>query len=151
NRFRILVRGVEATAGDRLGPLLDRLRQQGLPNYYGPQRFGRGGETVRLGLALLRHEQPPPTADGRRPDLRSPFWRKLALSAVQSALYNRYLGRRLTDGLLRRVLPGDVMAKWPVGGLFVVTDLACEQARFDRRETVHAGPIFGRKTFAAGG
>jgi tRNA pseudouridine13 synthase len=55
------------------------------------------------------------------------------------------------DGLLRRVIPGDVMAKWPYGGLFVAEDVAREQARFDARETVSAGPIVGRKTFPAAG
>lgn len=139
NRFRILVRDVEATAGERLVPLLDRLRNEGLPNYYGPQRFGRDGETVQRGLAMLHGQK----------TRCSPFLRKLALSAAQSALFNHYLGQRLADGFLRRVLPGDVMAKWPAGGMFVVADQAAEQARFDARETVHAGPIFGRKTFAA--
>src|SRR5205807_3487635 len=108
-------------------------------------------ETVLLGLALLRGEQPPTSAGGHKPNLRSPFLRKLALSAAQSALFNHYLGRRLSDGLLRRVLAGDVMAKWPFGGLFVAEDVDAEQERFDRRETVSAGPIFGRKTFAAAG
>lgn len=143
NRFRILVRDAE-WAAERVGPVLDRLRQHGLPNFYGPQRFGRGGETLRLGLALLRGE----SVAGRRP---GPFLRKLALSAAQSALFNHYLARRLTDGLLRRVLAGDVMAKWPTGGMFVAEDVAREQARFDVREIVSAGPIFGRKTFAAAG
>jgi tRNA pseudouridine13 synthase len=142
NRFRILVRDADPAAGERLGPLLDRLQRDGLPNYYGSQRFGRDGETAHLGLALLR---------GERPKLRRPFLRKLALSAAQSALFNHYLSRRLVDGLFRTVLAGDVMAKWPFGGMFVVQDVAREQERFDRRETVHAGPIFGRKTFAAAG
>jgi tRNA pseudouridine13 synthase len=146
NRFRVLVRDLDPQAGPRLEPLLARLRQLGLPNYYGAQRFGRDGETVALGLALLRGEP----AAGRRP-VRNPFLRKLALSAAQSALFNHYLGLRLADGLLRQVLPGDVMAKWPQGGLFVAEDVDREQERFDRRETVTAGPIFGRKTFAAGG
>jgi tRNA pseudouridine13 synthase len=150
NRFRILVRDVAADAADRLGPLLEQLKASGLPNFYGPQRFGRDGETVHLGFALLRNE-PPPVTGGRRPNLRSPFLRKLALSAAQSALFNHYLSRRLEAGQLRRLLPGDVMGKWPFGGLFVVTDLAREQARFDARETVHTGPIFGRKTFPAAG
>jgi tRNA pseudouridine13 synthase len=151
NRFRVLIRAADAAARDRLDPILDRLRNEGLANFYGAQRFGRQGETVQLGLALLRGEQPPPNPEGRRPNLRNPFLRKLALSAVQSALFNQYLTRRLSDGLLRRVLAGDVMGKWPAGGLFVAEDLDREQARFDRRETVHAGPIFGRKTFAAAG
>jgi tRNA pseudouridine13 synthase len=141
NRFRILIRDADASATSRLVPILDRLRAEGLPNFYGPQRFGRDGETVRLGLAMLGGERPP----------RSPFLRKLALSAAQSALFNHCLARRLGDGLMRRVLPGDVMAKWPFGGLFVAEDLPREQERFDRRETVPAGPIFGRKTFAAAG
>jgi tRNA pseudouridine13 synthase len=41
------------------------------------------------------------------------------------------------------------MGKWPVGGIFLANDPVQEQLRFDRRETVHLGPIFGRKTFAA--
>jgi tRNA pseudouridine13 synthase len=153
NRFRILVRDVvpEARADDRLARTLERLCREGVPNFYGPQRFGRDFETLRLGLALLRGEPPPPSPSGRRHNLRSPFLRKLALSAAQSGLFNAYLARRLTDGLLRRVLAGDAMAKWPFGGLFVVEDVAREQARFDARETVTAGPIFGRKTFAAAG
>ena len=149
NRFRILIRDVGPQSEGRIVPILERLRQDGLPNFYGPQRFGRDGETVQLGLALLRGEPPPLGPDGRRLNARSPFLRRLALSAAQSAVFNHYLGQRLTDGLLRRVLPGDVMAKWPFGGLFVADDLPIEQARFDARETVSAGPIFGRKTFAA--
>jgi tRNA pseudouridine13 synthase len=142
NKFRILVRGVVTEAGHRLPALVERLRWDGLPNFYGPQRYGRDGETGWLGLALLRQEKPSP---------RNPFLRKLALSAAQSALFNHYLTNRVTDGLLRRVLAGDVLAKWPFGGMFVAEDVAREQERFDRREVVTAGPIFGRKTFAAAG
>jgi len=43
------------------------------------------------------------------------------------------------------------MAKWPAGGMFTATDVPAEQARFDRREIVTAGPMFGRKTFPAHG
>jgi tRNA pseudouridine13 synthase len=141
NRFRILVREVTAGAADRLSPLVERLRRDGLVNFYGAQRFGHDGETVRLGLALLRGE---PVSS--RP---SPFLRKLAVSAVQSALFNHYLARRLADGLLRRVLPGDVMARWPFGGMFVAEDLPREQERLDRREIVPAGPMFGSKMYRA--
>jgi tRNA pseudouridine13 synthase len=75
--------------------------------------------------------------------------RKLALSAVQSALFNHYLARRLADGLMRQVLSGDVMGKWPAGGMFVARDAAIEQQRFEQRMIVHTGPIFGKKMFAA--
>jgi tRNA pseudouridine13 synthase len=146
NRFRILLRGVQADADKHLPPLLERLRLEGWPNYYGPQRFGRDGETVKLGLAMLA---PPERGGSGR--VRNPFLRKLALSAAQSAIFNHYLAARLRDGLLRRVIDGDVMAKWPFGGLFVAEDIAREQSRLDARETVPAGPIVGRKTFPAAG
>jgi tRNA pseudouridine13 synthase len=142
NRFRVLVRDVPATAAELAAPILDRIRHDGLPNYYGPQRFGRDGETARMGMDLI---------SGKLRGFHGGFLRKLALSAAQSVLFNDYLGRRLTDGLLRTVLDGDVMAKWPAGGMFVASDVAAEQARFDARETIHAGPMFGRKTFPAAG
>jgi tRNA pseudouridine13 synthase len=98
---------------------------------------------VLLGLALLRGERPP--GRGRV----NPFLRKLALSVAQSALFNHCLACRMADGLLRRVLPGDVMARWPFGGVFVAEDVPHEQARLEARETVPAGPMFGRKMFRA--
>jgi tRNA pseudouridine13 synthase len=149
NRFRILIRNPLPGAPERLQPVLTRIRDLGLPNYYGHQRFGREGETVNQGFALLRGQPQPISEDGRRPNRRSPFLRKLALSAAQSSLFNHYLAKRLVDGLLRVVLQGDVMAKWPVGGMFQATELAKEQERFDKRETIHAGPMFGKKTFPA--
>jgi tRNA pseudouridine13 synthase len=151
NRFRILVRDVDPAADEPLARILDRLRTIGTPNFYGPQRFGRDGETVLMGMALLRGEPPPTLPSGARPNLRSPFLRKLALSAGQAVLFNHALARRMADDLFRRVLPGDVMMKWPFGGIFVAEELEREQARFDARETVTAGPMFGRKMFAAAG
>jgi len=139
NRFRILIRDAQVHAG-RVH--YEAIRDLGMPNYYGTQRFGRDGETLQIGLALLRGEKPA------RP-VRSAFLKKLALSAVQSALFNHILAQRFRDGLLRRVLPGDVMCKIPFGGMFVAEDVAAEQARFDACEIVTAGPICGRKTFAA--
>jgi|SRR5262245_7420594 len=138
NRFRILIRDVSPSI--EIAPILDQIRALGLPNFYGPQRFGRDGETARLGMALLK---------GEPAKVRTPFLKKLALSAAQSLLFNDYLARRMADGYFRTVLPGDVMAKWPAGGMFTAEDVATEQERFDGRETVTAGPMFGRKTFPA--
>lgn len=140
NRFRILVRGASGAA--HAAAVLDRVRAHGLPNFYGPQRFGRDGSTVELGLKCLA---------GTAPRRLRPFVFRFALSAVQSLLFNDYLARRMRDGLARTVLDGDVMSKYPVGGMFVATDVPAEQARFDARETVPAGPMFGKKTFPAAG
>lgn len=142
NRFRVLIRQPENARRKDLPAILDRLRTQGLPNFYGAQRFGRNGSTLATGWDCLH---------GRLKRRLRPFVFKFALSAVQSALFNDYLARRLVDGLLHTVLPGDVMAKRSLGGLFRVEDLAREQARFDARETMITGPMFGKKTFPAAG
>jgi tRNA pseudouridine13 synthase len=141
NRFRILLRGIVEGAGGWIAPIVERLKRDGLPNFYGAQRFGHDGETGKLGFTMLRGDA---TAGPRKP-----FLRKLALSAAQSALFNCCLARRMRDGLLRRVLSGDVMMKWPFGGMFVAHQVETEQGRFDRREIVTAGPMFGRKMFAS--
>lgn len=140
NRFRILVR--DAAKSDSVDAVVARVRGQGLPNFYGPQRFGRDGSTVELGLQCLA---------GKGPKRIRPFLFRFALSSVQSLLFNDCLARRMQDGLYRTVLDGDVMAKWPFGGLFVARDVPAEQARFDAKETVTAGPMFGTKTFRAEG
>lgn len=149
NRFRILIRDAVENALEIATPIVDRLREQGVPNFYGPQRFGNDGETGVQGLALLRKETLP-DSEGKK-IMRNKFLRKLVLSAGQSYVFNEYLARRMSDGLLHKVLPGDVMAKWPVGGMFVAEDVEAEQARVDAREIVSAGPMIGRKTFAANG
>lgn len=140
NRFVILIRDADRAAN--IDAILDRIRAHGLPNYYGPQRFGHDGGTVDLGLQCLA---------GKAPRRVRPFLFRFALSSVQSLLFNDYLSRRMTDGLFRTVLDGDVMTKWPFGGMFVAKDVPAEQARFDARETVTAGPMFGKKTFPAEG
>jgi tRNA pseudouridine13 synthase len=142
NRFRIFIRGADKAHAASAEGVIAKIRAEGMPNYYGPQRFGRGGETADLGFKVLNGQQ--------RQRLR-PFLFKFALSAAQSVLFNRVLANRQRDGLLRTVLPGDVMTKWPFGGIFVAEDVPAEQARFEARETVHAGPMFGSRTFAAKG
>ncbi|MFL5327528.1 MAG: tRNA pseudouridine(13) synthase TruD [Gemmataceae bacterium] len=139
NRFRVLIR--EPVAAQNAQAIIEVIAQNGLPNFYGEQRFGHDGETSKLGFDLLH---------GRSTGRVNPFLRKLALSAAQSALFNDYLSWRMSDGLLRSVLPGEVLAKWPAGGMFVSTEATVDQPRLEAREIVPAGPMFGgAKMFAA--
>ena len=138
NRFRVLIRGADRDQEMPAMVAVNRLRQLGMPNYYGPQRFGRDGSTADLGFQCLA---------GKASRRLRPFLYKFALSAAQSVLFNDTLSRRHNAGLLRTVLPGDVMMKWPAGGLFVAEDVPAEQARLDARETVPGGPMFGSRTF----
>jgi tRNA pseudouridine13 synthase len=96
NRFRIALRG--AGFGAKAAHLEQRLASiaaHGVPNYFGPQRFGRNGRNVKLAKDLF--------AGGRlrRSD------RSYALSAARSLIFNAILDRRVRDGTWNRLLAGD--------------------------------------------
>lgn len=141
NRFSILMRGCLPEASERALAIAAELCRTGVPNFFGEQRFGRDAETLRLGLDLLRGSKSP----GAIPRARRKFLLRLALSSVQSALFNQALAQRMGDGLIHQVFAGDVMQVVASGGPFVVEDPAREQARFEARETVISGPMFGPK------
>ncbi|MGE5191843.1 MAG: tRNA pseudouridine(13) synthase TruD [Deltaproteobacteria bacterium] len=141
NRFSILIRNVVAGGLEKAQMIGARLAETGVPNFFGEQRFGRDAETLELGLELLQGTKSPSAI----PRARRKFLLRLALSAVQSALFNRALVERMRDGLIHRVLAGDVMQVVASGGPFVVEDAEREQARFNAREIVLSGPIFGPK------
>lgn len=56
NRFRILLRDFPPQRLADLDGILQRLQQRGLPNGFGPQRFGNRGDTAQIGRAMLRGE-----------------------------------------------------------------------------------------------
>ena len=96
NRFRVVIRDL---AGDLEG-LEERLRSvaaSGVPNYFGPQRFGHGGRNVERGIRWLEH-------GGRLPRNKKSVY----LSAVRSVLFNRVLSARVEQGNWNRIVDGDV-------------------------------------------
>lgn len=54
NRFAIKIRGVSAAMVVKVKPLLKRLQDHGMPNYFGQQRFGKRDDNDRLGAAMVR-------------------------------------------------------------------------------------------------
>jgi len=139
NRFEIVVRDVAGDALSRATGIADVIRERGFPNYYGEQRFGIDDATVALGFDLLAGHKKPRDI----PPARRRFLLRLSLSAVQSRLFNEVLAERLESGRLHGIETGDVMQVAASRGCFVVEDVAAEQVRFDRRETVVTCPLPG--------
>lgn len=109
NRFRIVLRDM-AGARDAVEANLRAVAAQGVPNYFGAQRFGFGGGNVAQGRAMLAREI----------RVRNPKKKGLYLSAVRSFLFNEVLALRIAQGLWGRTLPGDVLdeAGQPTGPLW---------------------------------
>ena len=98
NRFRIVVRGL---SGEREGPAaaVARVRRDGVPNYFGEQRFGRDAGNVEQAWRMLGAD--------RRP--RTRHLRGIYLSSARSLLFNRVLDARVRAGTWNGLLDGDVL------------------------------------------
>jgi tRNA pseudouridine13 synthase len=134
NRFSITLLGVHADAAERANAIAARLRENGLPNYFGVQRFGHEGRNLPDALRWL--------ARGGRS--RNRFEQKLFPSVVQSELFNRYLTARLALNP-RQLLEGEVVRLHGAGAMFRVDSVEQEQPRLDARDLHLQGPMFGPK------
>lgn len=141
NRFRVVLRGVVADAEARARTTLELLATQGLPNFYGLQRFGRSGDNALVGAALLGLCDHPLAARASK----QRHLRRLSLSALQSELFNRCLTARLEEGLFARPVLGDVLRKRSSSGLFTCDDPATDAPRVASGELDITGPMPGPK------
>ncbi|MGD2144218.1 MAG: tRNA pseudouridine(13) synthase TruD [Anaerolineae bacterium] len=139
NRFRTVVQGPQPRALPKARSIIRALRERGVPNFHGPQRFGRAGDNAERGREIL--------LTGRGP--RKRWLRRLLLHAYQSALFNTWLVARLARGWFGRLMAGDIAKKLDTGGLFEVEDSHIEQARFERDEITYTGPIYGSRMWWA--
>lgn len=140
NRFQIIVSDPVPDALSKAMEIAQRLQREGLPNYYGEQRFGMKSDNAERGLDVLH---------GRGP--REKWLRRFLLSALQGALFNIWLAERIHRHDFHRLLGGDVAKKLDTGGLFDVEDLSAEEQRFASGEITYTGPIYGSRMRWAGG
>ena len=164
NRFFIRLKKVNPTDARKIDSLLEWIRLNGSPNYFGYQRFGREGDNFETAKDII---------EGRR-KMRDRKRRDFLISAYQSHLFNLWLSKRieisrlfdaLTEKELKevfvwnssiikevrkerhffRLLPGDVASHYPHGKLFVVDSVIEESDRFKKRQISPTGPLCGEK------
>jgi tRNA pseudouridine13 synthase len=142
NRFVITITNLESGLDEsvaRARAIVDEMARVGVPNFFGPQRFGATGSNVRQGMAMLLGERS-----------KSARWlRRLLSTAYQSYLCNRYLARRVEMGAFDHLLTGDVAKKHATGGMFEVADADVEQPRYVAQEISFTAPMYGPKMWAA--
>ena len=115
NTFRIAVRGGEiASLGGEIAERLEAIRAQGVPNYFGEQRFGRDGGNIELGRAVVA---------GRR---MARSKRSIGISAIRSLEFNDNLDARVRDGTWNRLLLGDVVNLDGTRSVFTADELTPE-------------------------
>ncbi len=132
NRFVLMLRGVEGER-DAIEARLQMIAARGVPNYFGEQRFGRGGDNVSQALAMFAGKRV-------RRDERS-----LLLSAARSQIFNAVLDQRVQRNDWDQGIEGDVFmldgSHSVFGPVEVDETIATRLASFDIHPT---GPMWGR-------
>lgn len=131
NRFVLVLRTVEGEHAD-IETRLGVIAVEGVPNYFGEQRFGRGGNNVQQAVAMFA---------GRRVKREE---RTMLLSAARSELFNRVLAARVEAGNWSGALDGEV---WMLDGSRSVFGpeafTEALQARLDAFDIHPTGPLWG--------
>ncbi|BDY11837.1 tRNA pseudouridine(13) synthase TruD [Hydrogenimonas cancrithermarum] len=170
NRFFIRLKKVSPTDATKIGSLLKWIAENGMPNYFGWQRFGREGDNYETAREII---------EGKR-KMRDRKKRDFLMSAYQSHLFNLWLSKRieisrLFDGLkpkelkdvfvwndeiiqavhkephFFKLLPGDVLQHYPHGKLFIAEELHEDAGRFKHRDVSPTGLLSGQKAKHATG
>lgn len=137
NRFCVRILGVEVDEGALNARIAD-IATRGVPNYFGPQRFGRNGAN------LSRLADDPRT-------LRPPE-RGFVLSAARSLVFNSVVAERVRDGSWAHLEVGDVANLDARGSVFPVDSLDQELLDRSRRLEIHpSGPLWGRGALSSRG
>jgi len=133
NRFTIAVRSLHGDTGG-LEARLRRIGDAGVPNYFGEQRFGRGGANLARAHQMFE--------TGAAPRDRSR--RGLYLSAARAWLFNCVLSARVADASWDRLLPGDAASLDGSASYFSVTNVdETLLARLANGDIHPSGPMWG--------
>ena len=170
NRFEIRLKKVLGVQKDKLDSVLKWIKANGVPNYFGNQRFGTNGTNWEEGKKLLEGTL----------KMRDKKTREFLMGSYQSYLFNKWLAKRMelnllieefseaeTEMLMKlpkgaledikkqpnfyKILPGDLIMHYPYGKLFEAEDVTAEAERFATKDTAPTGLIPGTKTKRASG
>jgi tRNA pseudouridine13 synthase len=141
NRFRIRVRDPEIRDA-AIGRRIDLVRRRGVPNYFGPQRFGRDGGNLRAAAELF----------AGRAGRAGRHVRGLWISAARSQLFNEVLAARVRRGDWDRPLPGERLQLAGSRSHFLAEALDPEITRRVQEFDLHpTGPLWGAGDALCGG
>ena len=132
NRFRLRIRDLQGACG-ALEERLAKIEAEGVPNYFGEQRFGR----ANLERASAMFEG--------RINVRDRGKRGIYLSAARSAIFNTVLSARVADGTWNRAQAGDMMMLAGTHSVFLaetLDDVIAERAQ--HHDIFPTGPLWGQ-------
>ena len=133
NRFELLIRELTCEPAS-LEARLEKIKQQGVPNYFGEQRFGIEGSNLDQARAMF---------EGKR--IKSRHQRSMYLSAARSQLFNHVLSQRVEQQSWNQAITGDVMLLAGSNSYFVIDEVDDEiRQRVETFDIHPSGILWGR-------
>lgn len=132
NHFVIRLKDLKADQAN-LNRRLEQISGGGVPNYFGPQRFGRDGGNIQQARQWAERGALPP-ARGTRSRL---------LSTARSLIFNQVLAQRVAEGSWNLLKPGDCLAFTDSRSHFAAQRMEPEDQRFDALDLHPTGPLWG--------
>ncbi|ROL65327.1 tRNA pseudouridine(13) synthase TruD [Pseudomonas protegens] len=120
---------------------LKLIAQQGIPNYFGAQRFGHGGGNLVDARDWAARQALP-----EQRNVRSRL-----LSTARSYLFNQVLAVRVADGSWQQAQVGDLLAFTDSRSFFMAGQAECSDPRLAILDLHPTGPLWGEGESPAGG
>ena len=149
NQFIITLRDIQlagvsvnseplSVAKQKVTQHLEYMSQMGVPNYFGPQRFGHNGNNIKEALRLFAEPQKDSVkSKPKNKRKRAPKEQHtMALSAARSLIFNEILAARVRDGSWNTGMAGEVFNLNGSGSIFEI-----EQMDDELRARVSEGDI----------
>ena len=164
NRFWLRFKKVLPLQKEMIESVLDYIEKEGMPNYFGNQRFGNSMDNWQKGKLI---------SEGKL-RLKDRRMRTFLLSAWQSYLFNSWLSKRVqmcrllqsfkyseVESILNlpkdtlqttqkqkqffKILEGDILMHYPYGKIFYAKEMDKEVDRFIQKDISITGLIAGKK------
>lgn len=142
NQFNITLRQLSSRSG--IDERLQQIKQSGVPNYFGSQRFGNTLHDPRGGNLVLADKM----INGEV--IRNRNKRSMAISALRSWFFNEILNSRLQNRCLNKPLPGDVMQLSGSNSFFCAQQIDDSiSQRIEQRDIYLTAPLWGMGQLAS--
>lgn len=141
NTFAIRIRNI--TEREDVLQRLDKIKQSGVPNYYGEQRFGlirvTDSAALKLGGNLVLAEK---MLQGET--IRNRNKRSMAISALRSWLFNEFVSKRIESNTMQFPMNGDVFVLSGSNSYFIEPEINDETvARLSSGDIQISAPLWG--------
>ena len=140
NRFKIVIRECVGNKA-ALESTIQTIREHGVPNYFGTQRFGRDNHNIERANAWFSGEIKP----------KARHQKSMYLSAARSWLFNHCLSARVADNNWNDALDGDVFQLDGSNSCFYEPLTEVLQARVKAFDLHPTGPMWGQGELATQG